>query len=68
MREACWRVFRLMEMIQLFRDGHQFTTVQLAERFEVTPSTIRRDLIVLQTDPLFVPLICDCDGWRLLKC
>lgn len=48
------RVKRLLAMILALNDPHSVT--QLAVEFGVCQRTIQRDLALLQSDPLYIPL------------
>ena len=53
------RAIRLIQIIELLRDGCGYTTAELAERFGVSQRTIRDDLLVLQGEPFYMPLVCE---------
>lgn len=60
------RAARLVEIIQLFQAGHRLNVADLAQRYEVSRRTIRRDLLCLMGEPFFLPLVCcDLEEWRL---
>ena len=65
MATAMSRAVRLVAILEALRDRPQ-TTKELATRFEVTPRTIRRDLVELQGEPLYAPLVLErVSEWRL---
>lgn len=51
------RVLRMFQIVRLLQE-RPFTTDELAERFGVSTRTIRRDLLELQLEPVFAPLVC----------
>ena len=62
------RAARLVALIELFKAGHRLNVAELAERFDVTPRTIRRDLLRLQGEPFYLPLVCrqsHTEEWRI---
>lgn len=50
---------RLNDMIRLFKDsGRGWTVAELAKRYYLSESQIRRDLIEIMGEPDYVPLVC----------
>lgn len=66
MADATVRAIRLICMIEMLADKG-YRAVELAERFEVSRATVYRDLLALQGEPLFVPLIKAGSRWRILR-
>jgi predicted DNA-binding transcriptional regulator YafY len=60
------RAVRLYKMRLMFLAGGSYTSAELAEHFNVTPVTIRKDLNALGR--IGLPLICVTETrWRLVK-
>jgi len=61
---------RWLWIMGLFGERQNWTTLELAERTRVGRRTIERDLLILQGEPFYMPLINDdnvwsvIDGWR----
>ncbi len=53
------KAVRLVYLIRAFEAGRVATTSELAGELCVSPRTILRDMVDLQSEPLRVPLICD---------
>lgn len=49
---------RLERIVELLMQGPR-TTAELAECLEVSQRTIQRDVLDLQGEPRYVPLLCD---------
>jgi len=62
-RGACYRALRLIRLMTLL-DDRGFSTVELAVILKVSRRTIRRDLGVIQGEPLYYPLMYERDFWR----
>jgi len=45
-------------MVDLLASG-RYTSAQLAQQFNVHVRTVQRDLVLLQTEPIYLPLIVD---------
>jgi len=60
------RAVRLLYIVQLLND-RPMTTNELAQRCEVSERTIRKDMLDLQGNPLYLPLILRVRReWKLL--
>jgi len=59
------RAVRLLEMMTLLKE-RSWTVRELAERFEVSERTVRRDLQALGAEPFWLPLSCE-RRWRIEK-
>lgn len=66
MADGTVRAIRLICMIEMLVD-RGYRAAELAERLQVSRATIYRDLVALQGEPLFVPLIKDGSRWRILR-
>jgi hypothetical protein len=53
------KAVRLVYLIRAFEAGRVATTGELAGELSVSPRTILRDMVDLQSEPLRVPLTCD---------
>jgi predicted DNA-binding transcriptional regulator YafY len=62
-RSACYRALRLIRMMSLL-DDRGFSTAELAIVLKVSRRTVRRDLSVIQGEPLYYPLTYERDFWR----
>lgn len=58
---------RLVSMLRLFESDARLTTAQLAERYGVTPRTVQRDLLALQGEDIWLPLVKDDGVYRLMR-
>lgn len=56
------RAVRLIALMQLFEQRGTWSSAELAERMGVTQRTIQRDLLDLQSYPLYFPLVEDERG------
>lgn len=56
MPSAISRAVRLIELMQILQE-RAWTVEELAERFQVSERTIRRDLLTLQGEPWYYPLV-----------
>ena len=61
----CARAVRLIEMIRLLEERSWHKT-ELGERLGVSERTIERDLLAIQGEPLYVPLVRDGARWRVM--
>lgn len=59
------RCLRLMDIIQCLEE-RPHTTNELAERYQVSPRTIRDDLMLIQGHPRYAPLV-QFRGWKLVN-
>jgi len=50
------RAARLIQIMQALKE-RCYSTEELAERFGVSPRTIRKDLLDIQGEPLYFPVI-----------
>jgi predicted DNA-binding transcriptional regulator YafY len=62
-RSSCYRALRLIMLMSLL-DDRGFSTAELAIVLKVSRRTVRRDLNVIQGEPLYYPLTYDRDFWR----
>ena len=62
MTKAC----RLVFLMQVLRE-RACSTRDLARRCEVTPRMIRYDLLDLQSEPFYLPLIYEGRRWHVMK-
>ena len=68
-RDLSEHAARLLEIIRILRDRPQ-TSDELAKRFGVSYRVIDRDLLALQGEPLYIPII-ESDrrehAWTILR-
>lgn len=62
---ACARAVRLIEMIRLL-EARGWRKRELAKRLGIGLRTIERDLLDIQGEPLYVPLVQDRGRWRVM--
>jgi predicted DNA-binding transcriptional regulator YafY len=67
MRDSLAKAVRLVREIQLFEAGGYYRTQDLAERLRVSRRTIERDLLDLQGEPFYLPLVEEERWWHLLR-
>lgn len=60
------RSVRLLSMVRLFESGARVTTAQLARRYGVDQRTVQRDLLALQGEDIWLPLVEDDGVYRLM--
>ena len=61
----CARAVRLIEMIRLLEE-RSWHKRELCERLGISISTVERDLLAIQGEPLYVPVVQDGYRWRVL--
>ena len=61
------RATRLLDMYLLLKAArYGYTLEELAERYDVTPRTIRRDLQEMESDPIYATVLCRVRReWRI---
>jgi predicted DNA-binding transcriptional regulator YafY len=50
------RAVRLAYLLSMFESKQRISVAEIAEKFEVSERTIRRDLLTLQGEPFYLPL------------
>jgi len=61
----CSRALRLIEMIRML-EARSWSKQEMGDRLGVSLRTIERDLLDLQSEPLYVPLVEQSGRWRVL--
>ena len=59
---------RMLDMYLLLKASKRgYTLEELAERYGVTPRTIRRDIEDMERDPIYAPVVCNVRReWRIM--
>ena len=64
MSDATCRALRLIQMMRLLAD-RWYTSAELAERLRASPRSIQRDVLAIQGDPLYAPVVKNGSRYRM---